>query len=200
MIKLGLDFDNTLITYDEIFYKLAIERNLINKDLVHQKNVIRDFLRRKNLEDEFTLLQAEIYGNRIIEAEPSENLIENLLTLKKLKNIEFFIISHKTKKPIKGPSYDMHKAAKNWLYKNKFFDPEGLNFKEENIFFEETKLSKIKRIHSISCTHYIDDLPEILDLLEEDCIKIFYNPFNCKIKNNKYINLSNWKNLAKVFQ
>ena len=199
MIKLGLDFDNTLITYDEIFYKVALERNLINKDLAHQKNVIRDFLRKNNLEDQFTLLQAEVYGNRILEAEPAENLIENLLTLKQLKNIEFFIISHKTKKPIKGPAYDMHKAAKNWLYKNNFFESEGLNFKEENVFFEETKLSKIKRIQSISCTHYIDDLPEILDLLGEDCIKILYNPFGYKIKNNNWINLSSWKNLLKVF-
>ena len=149
MIKLGLDFDNTLITYDEIFYKIARERNLIGKDLAPQKNVIRDFLRKNDLEDQFTLLQAEVYGKRIIEAEPAENLVENLLNLKQLKNIEFFIISHKTKKPIKGPAYDMHKAAKNWLYENKFFESKGLNFKKENIFFEETKLSKIKRIQSI---------------------------------------------------
>ena len=199
MIKLGLDFDNTLITYDEIFFKIALERKLIDKDLAHQKNVIRDFLRMENMEDQFTLLQAEVYGNRILEAEPAKNLIENLLILKKSKKIEFFIISHKTKKPIKGPAYDMHKAAKSWLYKNKFFDPEGLNFKEENIFFEETKLSKIERIQSISCTHYIDDLPEILDFLEEDCIKILYNPFNYKIENNEWINLSSWTNLVNVF-
>ena len=85
MIKLGLDFDNTIITYDEIFYKIALERNLIGDDLAHQKNVIRDFLRKNDLEDQFTLLQAEVYGNRILEAKPAENLFENLLTLKQLK-------------------------------------------------------------------------------------------------------------------
>ena len=84
MIKLGLDFDNTLITYDAIFYKIALERNLIKKNLAKQKILIRDFLRKKNLEDQFTLIQAEVYGRRIVEAKPAENLIENLLILKKL--------------------------------------------------------------------------------------------------------------------
>ena len=65
MIKLGLDFDNTLITYDEIFYKIALERNLIDENFAPQKNLIRDFLIQQNMEDEFTLLQAEVYGRRI---------------------------------------------------------------------------------------------------------------------------------------
>ena len=150
------------------------------------------------MEDQFTLLQAEVYGKRILEAKPAENLVENLLNLKNKTNIEYFIISHKTKKPIKGPNYDLHQAAYSWLLKNDFFAPNFLNFKEENIFFEETKLSKIRRIESISCTHYIDDLSEILDLVHKDCIKILYNPFRYKIKNNDFINLSSWRNLVKI--
>ena len=31
MIKLGFDFDNTIISYEDIFYKLAFEKNLIKK-------------------------------------------------------------------------------------------------------------------------------------------------------------------------
>ena len=31
MKTIGLDFDNTLVIYDELFYKLAIERDLIPK-------------------------------------------------------------------------------------------------------------------------------------------------------------------------
>ena len=198
MIKLGLDFDNTLITYDEIFYKIALERNLITENCSPQKSLIRDFLIHQNMEDQFTLLQAEVYGKRILEAKPAEYLVENLLNLKKKMNIQYYIVSHKTKKPIKGPNYNLHEAAISWLFKNDFFSPNGLNFKKENIFFEETKLSKISRIKSISCTHYVDDLPEILDLVHEECIKILYNPFSYKIKNNKLINLSSWKNLVKI--
>ena len=118
MIKLGLDFDNTLITYDEIFYKTALERNLITLNFPPQKSLIRDFLIHQNMEDQFTLLQAEVYGKRILEAKPAENLVENLLNLKKKMNIQYYIISHKTKKPIKGPSYNLHEAAISWLLKN----------------------------------------------------------------------------------
>ena len=32
MINLGLDFDNTLIDYDEVFYEIASEKNLIPKN------------------------------------------------------------------------------------------------------------------------------------------------------------------------
>ena len=81
-MRLGLDFDNTLITYDEIFYKVAYERNLIPKNFIHQKKAIRDYLRKNNIENQFTLLQAEVYGKRIIEAKPSisqwSSLISNI--------------------------------------------------------------------------------------------------------------------------
>ena len=199
MIKLGLDFDNTIITYDEIFYKIALERNLITENCIPQKNVIRDFLILKNLEDQFTLLQAEVYGKRILEARPAENVLENLLNLKKIKNVQYYIVSHKTKKPIKGPNYDLHEAAINWLLNNDFFSPNGLNLKRENIYFEPTKQSKIERIKMIDCSHYIDDLTDILNMIENSCIKILYNPFNVKYQNKNWINLVNWNDLDKIF-
>ena len=48
------------------------------------------------------------------------------------------IISHKTKYPIKGDKYDLHKGALNWLIKNNF-GKKGLNLKTDDIFFEVTK-------------------------------------------------------------
>ncbi len=199
MIRLGLDFDNTLITYDEIFYKVALERNLITKNFPRQKNLIRDFLRQKKMEDQFTLLQGEVYGKRILEAKPSENLVQNLINLKKKIDVKYFIVSHKTKKPIKGPNYDLHKAALTWLANNNFFDPKGLNFDKDNIFFEKSKSFKIQRIKAIKCSHYIDDLSEILNLLDKSCIKILYNPFNIEFEENDWINLINWNDLDKIF-
>ena len=34
---LGLDFDNTIIKYDELFYKIAFEKDLIPADLPKEK-------------------------------------------------------------------------------------------------------------------------------------------------------------------
>ena len=39
-MKLGLDFDNTLIDYDLIFYKTALKLGLIDKNIKSQKKVL----------------------------------------------------------------------------------------------------------------------------------------------------------------
>ena len=42
MKKIGIDFDNTLVIYDQLFYKVAIERNLIPLEKVRSKLEIRN--------------------------------------------------------------------------------------------------------------------------------------------------------------
>ena len=65
MIKLGLDFDNTLIDYDEVFYEIACEKNLIPKNIGKTKVKVRKFLKDNGEEELFTLLQGEVYGSKI---------------------------------------------------------------------------------------------------------------------------------------
>ena len=57
MKTIGIDFDNTLVIYDELFYKLAIERDLIPKNLSKNKIIIRNYLRAINKDEQFTNLQ-----------------------------------------------------------------------------------------------------------------------------------------------
>ena len=130
MIKLGIDFDNTLITYDAIFKKAALEKELIPINFPESKNLIRNYLIDRNQEKLFTMLQGEVYGSRIFEASQSEGMYESL---RKAKNhgIELFIISHKTKTPYQGPKYNLHNAASNWLEKNLFFENLELIFQEK---------------------------------------------------------------------
>ena len=199
MITIGLDFDNNLISYDEIFYKVALEEKLIPKDFPKQKVQIRDYLRNKNLDYKFTSIQAEVYGNRILEAKPSNGMMKSLLALRQ-KNVQMFIVSHKTKYPYNGPKYNLHESATRWLKKNNFFDPLGLKFNRNDVFFEISKSNKIHRIHELKCTHFIDDLPEILDMIDSNCSKILYNPFNKEVKNNKYINLNKWDDLETLIK
>ena len=197
MIKLGIDFDNTLIIYDALFKKAALEKNLIPLNFPECKNSIRDYLRERDQEKLFTTLQGEIYGSRIFEASPAKGMYE---TLKKANNdgIELFIISHKTKTPYQGPKYNLHDAASNWLEKNLFFEKTGINIPRENVFFEVTKEKKIKRIESLGCTHFIDDLPEILDMVNSKIKKILYNPKLNYLKKNDYINMTNWFEFSKI--
>ena len=197
MIKLGIDFDNTLITYDAIFKKAALEKELIPINFPESKNLIRNYLIDRNQEKLFTILQGEVYGSRIFEASQSEGMYESL---RKAKNhgIELFIISHKTKTPYQGPKYNLHNAASNWLEKNLFFEKSGINIPRKNVYFEVTKENKIKRIENLGCSHFIDDLPEILDMVDPKIKKILYNPKLNNLKKNDYINMTNWSDLIKL--
>ena len=197
MIKLGIDFDNTLITYDALFKKAALEKNLIPVNFPESKHLIRNHLRERNQENLFTILQGEVYGSRIFEATQSEGMYDSLMRAKN-NGIELFIISHKTKTPYDGPKYNLHNAASSWLEKNLFFEKSGINISRKNVYFEVTKAKKIKRIESLGCTHFIDDLPEILDMINSKIKKILYNPELNYVKKDGYIHMENWSELINI--
>ena len=194
MKKLGLDFDNTLIDYDEVFFKLALEKNLIPPSINKDKKSVRKYFIDNNIEDEFINLQGEVYGLKVLEAKQSFGMFEALRSLKN-DNYELIIVSHKTKYPYSGKKYDLHKAASNWLEVNKFFDQNGLAMKRENVYFEITKENKISRIEQLDISFYIDDLQSILSMINPSIKRILYSPkLNEKIDKDFYL-LENWENL-----
>jgi hypothetical protein len=70
------------------------------------------------------------------------------------------IVSHKTPVAmLDGRPMDLRQAAREWLQANGFFTTFGLS--PGDVFFESTRLEKIERIHSLRCTHFIDDLAEV---------------------------------------
>ncbi len=199
MMKLGLDFDNTLIDYDEVFYEIAFKKNLIPKNIGKTKVEVRKYLKDKGREKLFTLLQGEVYGSKISQAKQSKGMFETLKKLKQQK-IELFIVSHKTLYPYAGPKVDLHQAALKWLTLNQFFDANQLDFKRENVFFELTIESKIKRIESIGITHYVDDLTKILELITPKIKRIHYNPKGDLSNINDILTLRSWEEIQQVLK
>ena len=178
MTLLGLDFDNTLVRYDNLFHQLALEKGLIEESFPVDKIAIRDYLRSQGNDHLFTLLQGEVYGLRLLEAEPAEGMLMALGELKRL-GIPMVLVSHKTRRPYKGTAFDLHQAAWNWLEKFGFFKDEGLAWGRHQVFFEESKSTKIAKIKALGCTHYVDDLPEILGMLPDSINSILYDPSGC---------------------
>lgn len=172
---LGLDFDNTLICYDNLFHRVALEQGLIPANLPAQKNCVRNYLREQDQEDRWTHMQGEVYGARITEAEAFPQM---LATLQEFANagLPMRLISHKTPTPYQGPAYDLHQAARQWLTAQGFFSPMGLNWTPDQVFFEVTKQEKVDRIVNLGCSHYIDDLPEILEMLPATVQPILFAP------------------------
>jgi hypothetical protein len=194
---LGLDFDNTLICYDSLFHRVALERGLIPADLPAQKNCVRDYLRQKNQEDDWTHMQGEVYGARITEAESFAEVIPTLQGLAQA-GLPMRIVSHKTRTPYQGPAYDLHQAARDWLTAQGFLSVSGLNWSPDQVFFELTKVDKVKRITDLGCSHYIDDLPEILNMLPDSIQKILFSPGGAVPIPPTWQQFQNWYDLPQL--
>lgn len=174
-MRIGFDFDNTLISYDTLFRQVALDQGLIPAEIAPQKNAVRDYLRRIDQEDAWTRLQGEVYGGRILEAEPYAGMHDALRHLQ-ARAVPMVIVSHKTRWPFLGERYDLHEAARGWLQQQGFHAPSGLGWSPAQVFFELTKEEKAARIVTLGCTHYVDDLPEILDMLPASIEKILFDP------------------------
>lgn len=198
MTYLGLDLDNTLISYDKLFYKLAKEKGLIDQSVKENKISVRDFLREKGQDVLFTELQGQVYGPRIIEAEPSDGMLTTLKQLKKWE-IKMAIVSHKTRYPIRGEKHDLHKSAIKWLHENQFFNSDGLDFSMDDIIFEESKEQKIKRIKEKNFDYYIDDLPEIVEAISDFTKPILYDPNNKYKSSTQYLKIKTWAETMSIF-
>lgn len=199
MMYLGLDFDNTLINYDVLFKKIALNNGLIPNYLEDSKTAVRDFLRGINQEDSWTKLQGEVYGNHILEALPYSGMKQSLQFLSSL-NIPLCIISHKTRTPYIGEPLDLHVAARAWLEAVGMHSPSGPNISREKTFFEETKQKKCERIIAEGCTHFVDDLPEILEMLPDNIVKIYFSPQGEASKSHQWLGMRSWEDLPTLLK
>jgi len=157
-MRLGVDFDNTIVCYDQVFHAAALQRGWIPADLPVSKDSVRDYLRHSGREDDWTELQGHVYGPRMKDALPFPGALEFLRDCAR-DALPLWIISHKTRYPYRGPQYDLHASARQWLADHGVHEA-GLP--PEHVFFELTKPEKLARIAKVGCTHFIDDLPEFL--------------------------------------
>lgn len=191
---IGLDFDNTLVRYDLLFHQIAIERGLIDFSVAKDKTAVRDYLRATGQEDAWTVMQGEVYGSRILDAVPATGMLTALGTIQR-RGLDLCIVSHKTKFPYMGEPVNLHHAAEGWLESKGFFNESGLNWCRDNVHFAETKEDKIAKILELGCTHYVDDLPEILEMLPERIHKYLYDPGGNHSSSGGWTRLPRWRDL-----
>ena len=159
---IGLDFDNTLVSYDEVFLTLAKNNGVIPKEWSGNKIKLREYLRsQKGGEYQWQKLQGKIYGKWMHRAVLFDGVVDFLIGCKD-NNISLCIVSHKTKYGIHDDEkIPLREEALRWMEAQGFFSKLGI--KKNNIFFEPTKEDKIKKIRSLNCDYFIDDLKEILE-------------------------------------
>ena len=70
---IGVDLDNTLISYDELIYRCAVDAGLIPATTRRHKKTIRDHIRQlPDGERSWIQLQVYIYGEGLAGAQPFE--------------------------------------------------------------------------------------------------------------------------------
>ena len=160
-MRLGVDFDNTVVCYDWVFYTTACEQALVPPHTPPNKEAVRDCLRSQGQEEEWTRLQGYVYGARMAQAKVFPGVAEFFRECH-ARAIPVFIVSHKTRHACVGPPYDLHKAAYDWLRLTGFLDERTTGLSASSVFFELSREAKLERIARLGCTHFIDDLPECL--------------------------------------
>jgi len=74
-----------------------------------------------------------------------------------------FIVSHKTEHGhFDDTQVNLRDAALSWMTRNRIIGSDGTAILESEIFFTSTRREKLDRIRSLECTHFIDDLEEVL--------------------------------------
>jgi hypothetical protein len=158
---IGVDFDNTIVCYDELFQRVAVEQALIPASVPATKSAVRSYLEERGQGDAWTELQGYVYGVRLPEAAVYPGVMEFFSRCTRM-GLALCIVSHKTLYPALGPRYDLHQAAQQWLKMQGFYDPKKIGLSQEQVYFELTQQEKVDRIVQVGCSVFIDDLPEVL--------------------------------------
>ncbi len=161
-LRIGIDFDNTIVTYDDVFCAMAKQCGLIDPAFVGSKQAVRDAIRLlPDGELAWQRLQGQVYGKGIARARLIDGF-EAFLRRCRAEGCSVMIVSHKTEFGHYDPDrINLRQAARDWLAAQRLLDSEH-GVAASSVFFESTRAEKLARIGALSCTHFIDDLEEVL--------------------------------------
>ncbi len=194
---IGFDFDNTIASYEQVFFKAAVQRDLISAEGPQSKLEIREALRAAGREDEWTELQGYVYGPGMSLARPFDGVCDAFKALS-ARGAKLHIISHRTRHPFLGPDYDLHAFAREWIANQDLCNGTGL--RPGDIFFEETKEAKSARIGALGCEAFVDDLPEILsaDHFPRDTQRFLFDPNGTHAPGEGVTPVNSWDALTRA--
>lgn len=156
----GIDFDNTVICYDDVFQRLAVEARLVPAGVPLTQKEIREAARQSPEGDlAWQRLQGQAYGPGIQEARPAEG-VQAFLARCHAAAVEVHIISHKTEFASVDPTRtSLRAAARRWLADHGFFAA-GTGLDPGHFHCGATRPEKVELIRASGCTCFIDDLVE----------------------------------------
>ena len=161
-MRIGIDFDNTLIDYDDVFRREAERRGLVDPGFAGSKRAVRDAIRQlPDGELAWQRLQGHVYGKGIAGARLFAGARAFLARCRE-RGIPVFIVSHKTRYGNFDPDrVDLREAALAWLEQQGLLAAGAGLVERGSIFFADDRAQKLARIAALDCSHFIDDLEEV---------------------------------------
>lgn len=196
-MRIGIDFDNTIIDYNDIFVSLAGEYGWMELAGNANKQTVRDKVRElPDGENKWIKLQALAYGEKILEARPFGGA---LAFIKKChaQAVPVFVVSHKTQyAELAEEKKDLRQQALIWLEQNGFFS-EGTGLSGDNVFFDAEREGKLGHIKNLGCTHFIDDLQEVFAEpgFPQEVVRILFTHGGKAFGEVDYPVFANWKEI-----
>ena len=168
ILRIGLDFDNTIANYDQAFSEVARllgyeskTPNTLNKTQT-KRDLKRELLERPEGDTAWQKVQGLVYGKFINLASLYPGVYEFVLRALTNGN-QLFIVSHKTQLGHFDESRTpLRQAATTWLIDQKLVGDSDSRIKLQNIFYAETRDEKINKIVELQLDVFIDDLDEVL--------------------------------------
>jgi hypothetical protein len=178
-MRIGVDFDNTLVCYDRAFAAVGNEAGLLPADFTGGKDAVKCRLLRERPDGYlWERLQGLVYGQLIDRAEVYQGVAEFFRRCRERNGWQVYVVSHKTELAHHDPlRTDLRESALGWMRRQGFFADDGFGLDPSRVFFEDTRDAKVRRIGALDCQIFVDDLPEVLGhaAMPAGCRKILFS-------------------------
>jgi hypothetical protein len=197
-MRIGIDLDNTIISYDKAFQLAAKSKGLVAKDCNLNKKGIRNLIRqRENGELEWQKLQGYVYSEGLQNAKLFPGVFR-FLWLCRERKFQVEVVSHKTE----YGHFDQRKIsirdiATNFLATKSLIS--DVNPLLQKITYKSTKQEKIDYIKQRNFDYFVDDLEEIVNskALEKQKTILFAEEYH-EIKDSKKLYAQSWDEITQI--
>ena len=158
-LSIGVDFDNTIADYDDVFPAVAAGMGLLPDGFSGGKAAVRASLwQQPGGSERWQRLQGQVYGRYMGLARLFDG-VAGFLAQAGRAGAAVFIVSHKSRRGHSDESgTDLREAAVEWMNSKGLF----AHIPRERVYFEDDREMKVARIASLDLDVFIDDLPEVL--------------------------------------
>ena len=197
ILRIGLDFDNTIANYDLAFSKVA-ELLDLKTTATNKSEVKNDLLSREDGDLLWQKVQGLTYGRYIDLAEIHSGLLEFVFRARSLGH-ELFVVSHKTEFGHFDESLTpLRTAALQWLQTKRIVGEMSAQIKPDAVYFCHTQDEKILKINELKLDVFVDDLEEVLNnqMLSSAVRRILFS-VNSEVK-SKYECHYSWREISQA--